>query len=104
MLAGAFVVLTVACGGGSEQQSTGPEVMVKDIAFKPSRVSVEVGGDVSWAFEDDVAHNITAEDGSFKSQDLSKGTFHHRFAAAGSFRYLCTIHPAQMRGSVDVRA
>ncbi len=95
-----------ACGGGSEKhQTTGPEVVVKNLAFKPSRMSVKVGDSVTWTFEDKgIVHNVTADDGSFKSQDLSKGTFVHTFAAPGSVSYTCTIHPDKMKGTVNVRA
>lgn len=105
MLAGVVLVAMAACGGGSEKhKATGPEVMVKDLAFRPSRISVEVGGEVTWSFEDkNIAHNVTADGGSFRSQNLSKGTFVHKFDRPGSVSYACTIHPGQMRGAVDVR-
>lgn len=78
--------------------------MVKDLSFKPSTMSVKVGGDVTWTFDDKgIAHNVTANDGSFKSQDLAKGTFVHRFDAPGSVSYVCTIHPAQMKGTIEAR-
>jgi plastocyanin len=33
---------------------------------------------------------------------MTKGSFKHRFAKAGTFRYVCSIH-AKMRGKVVVR-
>ncbi len=104
LLAGVVLMAMVACGGGSDKKVTGPEVVVKDLAFKPSTMSVKAGSEVTWTFEDkNIPHNVTAADGSFRSQNLSKGTFVHRFDRPGSFPYTCTIHPAQMRGTVEVR-
>ncbi len=94
-----------ACSGGKEKaKTTGPEVAVKDIAFKPSTMSVRVGAEVTWTFADKVSHNVTASDGSFHSQNLTTGTFVHRFDKPGSVAYTCTLHPGQMRGSIEVRA
>ncbi|MDQ3681385.1 MAG: plastocyanin/azurin family copper-binding protein [Actinomycetota bacterium] len=96
----------VGCGGGKEKaKTTGPEVVVKDMAFKPTKMSVRVGAEVTWTFGDKkVSHNVTASDGSFHSENLTTGTFVHRFDKPGSVAYTCTIHPAQMRGTVEVRA
>ncbi|HSH60965.1 MAG TPA: cupredoxin domain-containing protein [Acidimicrobiales bacterium] len=105
-LAVACLAATAACGGGEKKaKASGPEVVAKDLSFKPAKVSVKLGGEVSWAFEDKgTSHNVTADDGSFRSENLAKGTFVHRFPKPGSFSYTCTIHPDKMKGTVDVRA
>lgn len=90
-----------ACGG--EKKHAGPEVEVKEISFRPTRISVRVGAEVAWAFEDKTAHNVTSDDGSFRSENLTEGVFLHRFEKPGSFTYMCTIHPDRMKGTVDVR-
>lgn len=104
------LALLAGCGGGSKKgqsaaKASGPEVEVKDLSFKPRSVSVKVGGEVHWAFADKgITHNVTAEDGSFKSANMASGTFAHKFDAPRSVRYSCTIHPTQMRGTIEVRA
>ncbi len=105
MLVCAVLVATTACSGGSEKhKTTGPEVVVKDLAFKPSKMSVKVGDEVTWTFEDkNIAHNVTADAGSFRSENLTKGTFVHKFDSPGSVSYTCTIHAGQMKGVVEVR-
>lgn len=101
----AAVVAPAACGGDGKAKAGGPEVVAKNLSFKPTKISVKLGAEVTWAFEDKgTSHNVTAEDGSFRSENLAEGTFAHRFEKAGSFSYICTIHPTQMRGTVDVRA
>ena len=105
LLAVSCLAALAACGGGEKAKGSGPEVMAKDLSFKPAKISVKLGTEVTWAFEDKgTSHNVTADDGSFRSGDLTKGTFGHRFDKPGSFSYICTIHPAQMKGTVDVRA
>jgi plastocyanin len=34
---------------------------------------------------------------------MSSGQFSHRFDAAGTFTYTCTVHPQQMKGTVVVQ-
>ena len=109
-LAAALCLLAAAAysscsGGGEKAKHKGPEIVVKDLRFRPVKMSVKVGGEVSWAFEDKgINHNVTADDGSFRSPNQSKGVFAHQFKTPGSVSYTCTIHPAQMKGTVEVRA
>ena len=49
-------------------------------------------------------HNVTpAKGGSGSKTSSKKGyTFTKAFPAAGSFRYVCTIHPGTMKMTVKV--
>ena len=79
-------------------------VPIKDFAFKPATVTVNVGDTVTWTNEDSAAHTATASDGSFDTGNLSKGASgSHKFSQAGSFAYICSIHP-NMKGTVVVKA
>lgn len=98
-------------GGGGAAASTpadtasggGVAVKIKDIKFDPKSVTVKVGQTITWANEDGIAHNVTAEEGAdFKSDNLNKGdTFEFTPEAAGTIKYVCTIHPGQ-DGSITV--
>ncbi len=61
---------------------------------------------MTWTNEDSADHDVTADDGSFKSGDpggISSGqTFEHTFDEAGDFKYVCTVHPG-MEGEVVVK-
>jgi plastocyanin len=85
-------------GGGG-----GAEVSMADIAFDPAELTVSVGDTVTWTNDDSVGHDVTAD--SFSSGDpggLAGGdTFEHTFEEAGTFDYVCTVHPG-MEGSVVV--
>ncbi len=109
LLAAGAVGLLAACGGDSDRDeaATGPgggtTVVLRDLAFKPARITVETGDTVTWRFRDQgIAHNVVADDGSFKSPTKDAGVFRHRFRRAGSFPYTCTLHPG-MKGTVQVR-
>ncbi|MGH2825238.1 MAG: plastocyanin/azurin family copper-binding protein, partial [Thermoleophilaceae bacterium] len=87
---GAATTEQPAGGGGG-----GAEVSLKDIQFGPSEVTVSVGDTVTWTNEDSVDHDVTAD--SFSSGEaggLAGGdTFEHTFDEAGTFDYVCTVHP-----------
>jgi plastocyanin len=83
-----------ASGGGSTASGKDVNVEVKNFAFAPKTVTVSTGSKVTWKFDDSTAHNATANDKSFKSSDLSGGkTFSFTFNKAGTYDYMCTIHP-----------
>jgi plastocyanin len=89
-----------AGGGGG---GAGAQVTMKDIKFDPSEVTVKAGDTVTWTNEDSVGHDVTGDD--FKSGDpggIGDGdTFEHTFDEAGTFKYVCTVHPG-MEGTVKV--
>jgi plastocyanin len=63
---------------------------------------VRVGAALTWTNADDRIHTVTARDGNFDSGIVAVGdTFAWTFEAAGSYPYLCTIHP-DMTGTITV--
>jgi plastocyanin len=70
--------------------------------YAPATSRIEPGSWVTWSNSGEDTHSITATDGSFDSGDLlpSEG-FSWYFDAAGTFEYLCTLHP-WMLGKVVV--
>jgi plastocyanin len=90
-------------GGGGGGGGGGAEVSEEDITFTPAEVTVSAGDTVTWTNNDSVDHDVTAD--SFSSGDpggMAPGdTFEHTFEEAGTFDYVCTVHPG-MEGSVTV--
>jgi plastocyanin len=77
-------------------------VAIVDFDFAPQVLEVSTGTTVTWMNRGVAPHTVTATDGGFDSGFLSAGDSYSRtFTAAGSFEYLCAIHPA-MTGSVVV--
>jgi plastocyanin len=113
LLASVLVIsfATLSCGGGSEKSAsptagTPPaqqaSVQIKDFQFTPSKVTIKVGGTVTWTNEGSSVHTVTADDGNFDSGQLQKGkTFSRTFDSAGTFSYHCSIHPS-MKAQVIV--
>jgi plastocyanin len=96
---------TAAATGAATQaagNAASVEVSISGFAFAPASITVAVGGTVTWTNNDNAAHTIAAKDGSFTSPALAQGqSWSHKFTAAGSVDYACSIHPA-MQGTVVV--
>jgi plastocyanin len=79
-------------------------VTIAGFAFDPATVTIQVGDSVTWTNDDSAPHTATAEDGSFDTGQLATGDSETvTFDTAGTFDYICSIHP-QMTGSVVVEA
>lgn len=80
-------------------------VKLVDISIKPATVRISRGDTVKWQFLDGSApHNVTSRGSTrFRSSPTKQsGTYSVRFRKAGTYRYVCTIHP-NMVGKVVVR-
>ena len=78
-------------------------VMIKDMKFLPPILRVKVGSTVEWKNADVVAHTVTAADNSFDSRIiLPGGSWKLAVRKAGTFDYLCTLHP-NMRAKLIVQ-
>jgi plastocyanin len=98
----AALVAALATSAGAASTRT---VVLKDIDFSPSVVTIARGGSVRWSWKDpEVSHNVTSRGRTrFRSSDTRlKGTYTVRFSRKGTYRYVCTIHP-NMVGRVVVR-
>ena len=110
---GALALIGVACGGGDEGTSATeepegaaagtPEVVIENFQFVPQEIEVAEGTTVTWTNQDEVAHTVQDEGDLFpESEDLAQGqTFSFTYERAGSFPYICGIHP-YMKGTVTV--
>ena len=78
-------------------------VKIAGFAFAPATVQVRRGATVRWTNRDAAPHTVTATSGAFGSKELARGgTYARRFTRAGTFAYLCALHP-HMKGRVVVR-
>jgi plastocyanin len=76
---------------GSASSAT---VTIAKFMFGPDTLKVPVGATVTWTNQDDDPHTVVAKDGSFRSGALNKGaSYRHTFDKAGTYQYLCSIHP-----------
>ena len=112
-IAGVVAACSTASGGGPRPSSTAGlprpstptvDVEMQDYVFAPASVEIEVGTTVRWTNRGQAPHTATADDGSFDTGQIAFGaSAGHVFASAGTFTYLCTLHP-DMRGTITVVA
>ena len=111
----ALCLMSVTCGGGksSPTMPSGPAGATIHIpvgaspltttAYVPNPVNVQVGATVTWVNDDSVPHTSTSSSGGWDSGNLPPGgRFNFTFRSAGSFNYLCLVHP-NMVGTVNVQ-
>nr|WP_308162857.1 cupredoxin family copper-binding protein [Nocardia alni] len=80
----------------------GNAVAIENFAFAPAALTVRRGTTVTWVNRDEEPHTVVAGDSSFRSKALGTGaSFAFTFTKAGSYGYVCTIHPF-MHGTVVV--
>jgi len=91
-----------ASATGSPVAVAGDQVTIDNFAFAPATLTVKAGTTVTWTNKDEEPHTVAASDGSFHSPGMGTGaTFTHTFSTAGTFDYVCSIHPS-MHGTVVV--
>ncbi len=92
------------------------QITIRLLAFLPEELSVPRGTEVRWRQEDPGAHTVTSgtvqdgaassterPDGRFDSGEIPSGAnFSFTFSETGTFLYYCSLHPATMRGVVNV--
>lgn len=78
-------------------------VNITNFAFAPATLTIPVGTTVTWTNQDEEPHTVVSNDGStFHSPGMgTNGTYTFTFTTAGTFDYVCSIHPF-MHGSVVV--
>jgi plastocyanin len=85
---------TTASTTGSVAPVAGDAVNIDNFAFVPATLTVAAGSTVTWTNRDEEPHTVVANDGSFHSPGMgSQATFSYKFATAGTFEYVCSIHP-----------
>jgi plastocyanin len=95
---------TAYSSGGGAHKSASASVTMGDLFFSPASVTIAVGDTVTWNNNGQAPHNATADDGSFNTPTIEAGqSASHTFNEAGTFSYICTIHP-NMKGTVRVLA
>lgn len=79
------------------------EIHMHAYKFQRDTITIAVGQAVRWTNGDPVEHTVTFDSTEPGSAPISaNGTYVHRFATAGTYRYHCTPHPF-MTGVVVVK-
>ena len=77
-------------------------VKIVDNRFRPGSITVARGSVVKWTNRGDNTHTTTSTTGLWNSGNLlPSDSFRRRFRRAGTFNYVCMIHP-NMHGTITV--
>ena len=104
-----IAVLGLALAGASTAgvagAATTKTVTLKNISITPAKVTIKRGDSVRWVWKDgSIRHDVLFSRGGFKKSPLkAKGTYRLTFKKRGTFKYICTVHPGDMKGTVTVR-
>jgi plastocyanin len=110
LVATGLALSLAACVGGAGAAADASPVttttvdLPKSYKFVPAAIVVPAGSTVTWANHDDFTHNVTLPDGTPALTMRPGDSATHTFDTAGTFDYLCSLHPKDMRGRVVVTA
>ncbi|MFH8735853.1 plastocyanin/azurin family copper-binding protein [Streptomyces sp. NPDC017964] len=101
LLSGAFTVLDAPSA-----HANGHQIVMSGYAFGPRTLTITAGDTVTWVNQDSAPHDVKTTSGPepVHSPMLDKaGTWSHTFTVAGSYGYVCTVHPG-MTAQLVVKA
>jgi plastocyanin len=102
-------------GAKQKQQPKPKKVTVADFFFGPTRVTIKKGGKVKWVWSPLNAnpHDVHLKQGpkrlkkrgtySTRTTAVTGARFVKAFPRPGTYRFICTIHPTEMKMTVVVK-
>jgi plastocyanin len=79
------------------------QLKIDNFKFGPDKLTVAKGTEVTWTNQDDIPHSIVLTAIGVRSKPLDTDkTFTYQFDKAGTFSYICGLHPF-MHGQVVVK-
>ncbi|HET7168484.1 MAG TPA: plastocyanin/azurin family copper-binding protein [Candidatus Limnocylindrales bacterium] len=88
-------------GGAASPVATTTVDLPPSYRFVPTAIVVSVGATVTWTNHDNFSHNVHF-DGADPLPMAPGDTANRTFDSAGTFPYVCSLHPHDMKGSVLV--
>jgi plastocyanin len=96
-----FSSLFLLAGAKFASAGESASVVIADLEFKPSTITVRVGDTVTWINKDFVEHTATSRDGVFDVATPKSRPAQWRAQKVGDFTYYCRLHP-NMTGTIRV--
>jgi plastocyanin len=90
--------------------NAGPTVSMTEFNFSPDPATVKVGQAVTWKNDGSAKHQVSADSAAgatkaFESDLIGAGgSYVFTPTTAGTFNYICRIHPEKMKGTLTVTA
>jgi plastocyanin len=115
----AICLAALALSGATAATAKAPpkpaRVTVNDFFFGPNAVTIKQGGAVKWVWSaaNTQPHDVHLKSGpkglkkkgaySTKTTAVTNAHFQKAFPTAGTYRFICTIHPTEMKLTVVVK-
>ena len=112
----AALALLGATAAGAKAPKAKPKIVtVNDFYFSPTKVTVKKGQSVKWIWSstNTYPHDVHLKQGpkklkhkasySTKTTAVTNADFTDKFNTPGTYKFICTIHPTQMKLTVVVK-
>jgi plastocyanin len=111
----AVALLGAAAAGPAGATPKTALVTVNDFYFGPPAVTIRKGGMVKWAWAstNSYPHDVHLKQGpkglderasySTRTTAITEARFQKKFPTAGTYKFICTIHPTEMHLTVTVK-
>jgi plastocyanin len=111
-------IAAVALMGATAAAAQAPQpkvVTVNDFYYSPTSVTIKKGGTVRWVWSayNTYPHDVHLKNGpanlknkgsySTKTSAVSEAHFQKKFETPGTYKFICTIHPTEMKMTVVVK-
>jgi len=85
---------TQANNSGNNTNATPNTVVVSNMSFGPTTITVPKGTTITWKNNDGMSHTATSDTGDWDSGNIpTGGSKSVTFNSIGTFQYHCTLHP-----------
>jgi plastocyanin len=111
----AFALLGASAAAAKAPAPKPMIVTVNDFYFGPNAVTIKKGGSVKWVWSDlnTYPHDVHLKKGpsglkkkatySTKTTAVTEAHFQKTFSTPGTYKFICTIHPTEMKLTVTVK-
>jgi len=111
----AVALLGATASSARQQTPKTAKVTVNDFYFGPSSVKIKKSGTVKWIWSslNSNPHDVHLKSGpkglkkkasySTKTTAVTEARFQKTFPTAGTYKFICTIHPTEMKLTVVVK-
>ncbi len=111
----AVALLGVTAAAAQAPKKPPVKVTVNDFYFAPTAVTVKTGGSVKWIWSEynTYPHDVHLKQGpkglknkgrfSTTTTAVTDASFQRTFEVPGTYKFICTVHPSEMRMTVTVK-
>jgi plastocyanin len=111
----AVALLGATASAARQQTPKTAKVTINDFYFGPNSVTIKKGGTVKWTWSslNTYPHDVHLKSGpkglkqkasySTKTTAVTEAKFQKSFPTAGTYKFICTIHPTEMKLTVVVK-